>query len=365
MRHPSRALLLGATLAAGLALAAPASGDIRRAIDLPVQADALRRAGVPDAEVQEAVRSAESHGLSAAEADEVLEESDKARKKNGEIDNLGSFVNDRLDEGLRGKELAAAIHAEHEARGKGKGKGKGQGKGKRRGGRRLDTFVPPRAKSLPAPPPPPSLLPPPPPVPLHALPFSAFPLHASQPRPLPPPPLPRAAASSAAPAAAAAASSAAKAASSSSAAAPAAAATRALSASAKRERRRRTLREAKAQPPAARSPPRPRSASPPSVRSPLRSPLRSPVVDDEFRIPPSPSEFVIPQGHFGPTYMRFLVRRVKHDIVKLGGAALAAYGKWDELSRTRWSVRRSWNYLLSVPELRKAILSTYDPPQTA
>jgi hypothetical protein len=47
-------------------------------------------------------------------------------------ENFGATVNALLARGLRGRELAAAIHAEHARRGIGQGKGKGQGQGRGR-----------------------------------------------------------------------------------------------------------------------------------------------------------------------------------------------------------------------------------------
>jgi hypothetical protein len=126
MRH------LPAALAAALfTVSATAAADgpepLVKATQLPVKAAELRGAGVPDAEVVEAVRAARDHGLKPDEAEEVLEAAEEGTRSNGKVDNLGSFVNQKLDEGLRGKELAAAIHAEHEARGQGKSRGKGKG----------------------------------------------------------------------------------------------------------------------------------------------------------------------------------------------------------------------------------------------
>ena len=120
--------------------------DLGRAIELPAAAERLRERGVPAAEVATAVNAAKDHGLTAGEATDVLEAGAKGEK----LDNFGRFVNDKLDEGLRGRELAEAIHEEQERRGKGgggkgldgegppgrdeagtdEGKGKGKGKGK-------------------------------------------------------------------------------------------------------------------------------------------------------------------------------------------------------------------------------------------
>jgi len=120
---PATVLALGTTLA----IAGP-STDLRVATDLPLRAHQLREDGVPNAEVEEAVTAAEDAGLPAAETAEVLAAEVEAEQKHGRIDNFGSFVKSQLKEGKRGKELAAAIHAEHQKRGMGKSNGKGKGK---------------------------------------------------------------------------------------------------------------------------------------------------------------------------------------------------------------------------------------------
>jgi len=122
---PATVLALGTTLA----IAGP-STDLRVATDLPLRAHQLREDGVPNAEVEEAVTAAEDAGLPAAETAEVLAAEVEAEQKHGRIDNFGSFVKSQLKEGKRGKELAAAIHAEHQERGMGKSNGKGKGKDK-------------------------------------------------------------------------------------------------------------------------------------------------------------------------------------------------------------------------------------------
>ncbi len=124
---------------AGLALAAVAMTAVAAgeeplvgAAALLAKAQALRDRGVPANEVAEAVRAAKGKGLSASEASDMLDSAEDAAEENGRIDKFGSFVQEKLDEGLRGRELAEAIKAEHEARGIGGGNGKGgkHGKGK-------------------------------------------------------------------------------------------------------------------------------------------------------------------------------------------------------------------------------------------
>lgn len=107
-----------AALMLALVARAEPAPRLERAIELPAVAQRLRDQGVPAAEVTLAVRSAKDHGLPASEATDVLEEGAKGEK----LDNFGKFVKGQLDAGLRGRELAQAIHEEQAKRGKG-GKG--------------------------------------------------------------------------------------------------------------------------------------------------------------------------------------------------------------------------------------------------
>ena len=112
-----------------LSLAAPASAqvpswvtDLIAAAELPVVALEARRDGVPDAEVRTAVMAMRDKNVRGHDARTVLVEARDARRANGPIDNFGAFVQTKLDAGLRGRELADAIRAEHVARGKGAGR---------------------------------------------------------------------------------------------------------------------------------------------------------------------------------------------------------------------------------------------------
>jgi hypothetical protein len=102
---------------------------IQNAAELIKTSREAREAGIPEEEVKEVLEGARERGLSPGETEEVLAESTAAVKESGPVDNFGAFVETKLDEGLRGKELAAAIHEEHRLHGKSKGKDKGQGKG--------------------------------------------------------------------------------------------------------------------------------------------------------------------------------------------------------------------------------------------
>jgi hypothetical protein len=107
-----------------------ADPDPVAASELPAKAQALREAGVKPAEVKAALAAVREADLPADEAGDVLDESTDAVRKNGNVDNFGQFVKSKVEEGLRGKELAEAIHAEHAERGMGKGRGKGPPDGK-------------------------------------------------------------------------------------------------------------------------------------------------------------------------------------------------------------------------------------------
>ena len=111
---------------------------LRRAAKLPGTAEQAREAGVPEEEVKEVLEKGKTSKVPASDMQEVLEQETRSAREHGPIDNFGTFVQQKLDEGLRGRELADAIHREHAARGKGKyrdkahkpGKGKGKGKDK-------------------------------------------------------------------------------------------------------------------------------------------------------------------------------------------------------------------------------------------
>jgi hypothetical protein len=107
-----------------------------RASKLPKNAQEVRDKGVPDAEVSKALKAAKDKKVPAGEMSDVTEEHSRAIDEHGPTDNFGAFVQGKLNEGLRGRELAAAIRAEHAARGKGKGAIKS--KGNRKGGPSAD-----------------------------------------------------------------------------------------------------------------------------------------------------------------------------------------------------------------------------------
>ncbi|MCK9995047.1 MAG: hypothetical protein KAH56_02070 [Candidatus Krumholzibacteria bacterium] len=111
---------------------------IRKAAELIKTSNEAREAGIPEEEVTEVLEGARKRGLSTEETQEVLAESTAAIEESGPIDNFGAFVQAKLDEGLRGRELAAAIHEEHRQQGKGKGHGKHEMKEEKHKGHKGD-----------------------------------------------------------------------------------------------------------------------------------------------------------------------------------------------------------------------------------
>lgn len=112
---------------------------ILRTSRIPEAADEAREAGIPEEDVEQVLGDARRRRLPPEETTEVLTEGAASARENGPVDNFGAFVQTQLDEGLRGRELADAIHREHAAHGKGpykdrgeghRGKGKGKDKGK-------------------------------------------------------------------------------------------------------------------------------------------------------------------------------------------------------------------------------------------
>ena len=108
-------------------IAAPASAQtpdwvqvMISAAGLPIAADSARKEGVPSDDVRAVLESMRNKNIPANEAKDILNEARAAHREHGPVDNFGAFVQAKLDAGLRGRDLAAAIRAEHAARGKGK-----------------------------------------------------------------------------------------------------------------------------------------------------------------------------------------------------------------------------------------------------
>lgn len=119
LRAPVVLTLLAATALPLQAQISAAVGKIIGAANLPVSADSARREGISDNDVRAAIEAMRTARLPADEAKRVLDDSRAAHREHGPVDNFGAFVQSKLAAGLRGRELAAAIRAEHRARGKG------------------------------------------------------------------------------------------------------------------------------------------------------------------------------------------------------------------------------------------------------
>ena len=135
-------------LAFSLAWAAPAGAqlpewvtEILAATRLPVVADSARREGTSDQAVRDVLEAMSKSRLPAHEAVVVLDSARVAHREHGPVDNFGAFVQSQLAEGKRGRELAAAIRAEHARMGKGNA-----GRGARGAGRADSTDDRPAAE---------------------------------------------------------------------------------------------------------------------------------------------------------------------------------------------------------------------------
>jgi hypothetical protein len=112
------------------------SGDILRAILLPTVSEILRERGVPPEEIEAAIDGARQRGVPVSEMADLFDEAARTVDEHGPIENFGGFVQEQLAAGLRGRDLADAIRAEHARRGIGKGnklESRRQGPGAERG----------------------------------------------------------------------------------------------------------------------------------------------------------------------------------------------------------------------------------------
>ena len=109
------------------------SSLIANILNLPLAVESARRAGIPSGTIWEVLDSLRRRRVPAADAEQILRGEVEAVEKGGPKENFGAFVNAQLALGLRGRELAASIHAEHARRGIGQGRGRGPDAEKGRG----------------------------------------------------------------------------------------------------------------------------------------------------------------------------------------------------------------------------------------
>lgn len=123
--------LIALTALALVGSPAPAAQDttvwdkIRIAMNLPVRTTEAREAGVPEERVRSTIWDIRRGGVSAEDASRIFDEEVRVVREGGSKDNFGAFVKSRVEAGLRGRDLAEAIHAEHARRGMGKPAGAG------------------------------------------------------------------------------------------------------------------------------------------------------------------------------------------------------------------------------------------------
>ena len=144
MRHLIPALLAAATLGASAPLHAQTTPDwvsrLLTAARLPVETSEARREGVANDEIRSVLDAMRRSRVPAHEAVDIIDTARVVRREHGPVDNFGAFVQAQLASGKRGRDLAAAIRAEHARAGKGSagrgadvGPGRGQGQGQGRG----------------------------------------------------------------------------------------------------------------------------------------------------------------------------------------------------------------------------------------
>lgn len=96
-------------------------------LNLPFAVEAARRVGIPSGTIWDVLDSLRRGRVPAGDAEQIVRRETEAVEAGAPKENFGAFVNEQLARGLRGRELAAAIHAEHARRGIGQGRGRGPG----------------------------------------------------------------------------------------------------------------------------------------------------------------------------------------------------------------------------------------------
>jgi hypothetical protein len=90
---------------------------IQRVLKLPQTTAEAREAGVLDSAIRVVLGEARRRGVPAGDAQEAVEVEVEAVKAGAPKENFGAFVQAQLAAGKRGRELAAAIRAEHAKQG--------------------------------------------------------------------------------------------------------------------------------------------------------------------------------------------------------------------------------------------------------
>lgn len=96
--------------------------SVMRVLRLPRTTTEAREKGVPDSTIGGIIEVLRRDRVPAGDAQKVIEDELEATEKGQPADNFGAFVQAQHRKGLRGRELADAIHAEQARRGIGQGK---------------------------------------------------------------------------------------------------------------------------------------------------------------------------------------------------------------------------------------------------
>jgi hypothetical protein len=99
--------------------AAKTREDILRVFRLPRTTTEARQRGVPDTAIQKVIDVFKRGQVPAQDGQQVIEEELEATNQGQPVENFGAFVQEQHRRGLRGRALAAAIHAEQARRGMG------------------------------------------------------------------------------------------------------------------------------------------------------------------------------------------------------------------------------------------------------
>jgi hypothetical protein len=122
----TRAVLALAPLAALIASGAAAQQPAPRTTTTPPTTlagiiEQSRRVGLPDTQVQGLYSRLLGRGVPEAEAQQVVAGEVETVRRGAAKQNFGAYVNQQIGRGLRGRDLSAAIKAEHQRRGVGGG----------------------------------------------------------------------------------------------------------------------------------------------------------------------------------------------------------------------------------------------------
>src|SRR5688500_2712532 len=128
MRRPIPSLLATLAIASSTSLQAQVPDwvtQILTAAQLPIVTTEARREGIASEEIRAVLEAMGRSGIPAHEATLVLDTARAVRREHGPVANLDAFVQSQLAAGKRGRDLAAAIRAEHARQGRGRGAGRG------------------------------------------------------------------------------------------------------------------------------------------------------------------------------------------------------------------------------------------------